>query len=185
MDASLRAAVHRLLLRDGYAGVSVERVAATAGVAKTTLYRRWPSKAEMVFALVVHADTVTPPADTGTLHGDLEALTEHVVGLLAAPAARQAFPGMIADLRADPVLAARFQQTVITIQRELVGRLLERAHDRGELALVPDPADVHAQLLGTVFAWLYLMEDTVPTDLAGRISTALMATIRAGVGDSR
>jgi AcrR family transcriptional regulator len=157
--------------------MTVEQVAATAGVAKATVYRRWASKAELVFELVLHGNALQPPGDTGTLEGDLLALTRHVITLLTAPPARQAIPGLLADLRADPLLAERFQRTFIDAERQLVRRLLTRAVERGELTSTTDPVDVHAQLLGTVFAWVHLAADRPPAGLADRITRALLATI--------
>jgi AcrR family transcriptional regulator len=53
-DARITATVLAHLDRYGYAGLTIERVAADSGVAKTTIYRRWASKAEMVFDLALH-----------------------------------------------------------------------------------------------------------------------------------
>lgn len=168
----------RLLDDRGYAAMSVEHVASTAQVAKSAIYRRWASKAEMVFALVVHGDAIEPPADQGTLAADLEALSEHVLKLLSAPAAREALPGLLADLRGDPRLADRFQALFVEAERRLVTALLERAVLRGEFKHVPDVVDAHAQLLGTAFAWVFLLADAPPPDLARRISTSVLATLQ-------
>lgn len=151
----------------------------SAGVAKATIYRRWASKAEMVFGIVVHGETIETPAVTGALAGDLAALVRRVVTLLSAPAARQALPGLLADLRRDPLLAERFQATVIQSQREVVAAILQRAVARGELGGQPDAAAVHAQLLGTVFGWLHLMFSDPPDDLAEQVTDALLAALQA------
>ncbi len=181
VEAGIADAVHQLLAERGYAGTSIEQIAVTAGVAKTTVYRRWASKAELVFEVVVHGRVVEPPSDTGTLDGDLTALTTHVVALLSAASAREAVPGLLADLRADPTLAARFEDIFIEAERQLVSRLLLRAVERGELVKAPDPRDVHAQLLGTVFAWVHLVADPQP-DVVRRVSAALSTTVRHGAG---
>ena len=61
VDKSIRDAARRLLLDEGYAAVTVERVAKEAQVSKTTIYRRWPSKADLVFDLVVLLTWASPP----------------------------------------------------------------------------------------------------------------------------
>lgn len=180
VDAAVSRAVLDLLERVGYAAMSVEQVAVRAGVAKATVYRRWASKAEMVFGIVVHGEAIEPPADSGALAGDLRALVGHVVTLLSAPAARRALPGLLADLQRDPMLAERFQATVVQAQRAVVTRVLERAVARGEMNGRPDAPAVHAQLLGTVFAWLHLVSGAPPDDLADQITEALLAVLRAG-----
>lgn len=171
-------AVVQLLADRGYAAMSMERVASTARVAKTAVYRRWSSKAEMVFAIVIHGEAIEPPVDHGTLAADLGALTERVVGLLSTPAARHALPGLLADLHGDPLLAKRFQASFIQEERRLVETLLDRAVRRGELAAQPDPDDVHAQVLGTAFARVFLLAGDPPADLASRISSSVLTTLQ-------
>lgn len=158
--------------------MSIEQVASAAKVAKTAIYRRWASKAEMVFALAIHGEAIDPPVDQGGLAEDLQVLSERVVALLSTPAAREALPGLLADLRADPPLAKRFHASFIEADRQLVEVLLKRAVERRELVDQPDPADVHAHLLGTVFAWIFLLGGDPPADLATRVSTSVLATLQ-------
>lgn len=178
VDEAVSQAVCRLLRDRGYAAMSIEQVAATAKVAKTAIYRRWASKAEMVFALVIHSEAIEGPADQGSLVEDVRVLSERVVALLSTPEARQALPGLLADLRGDALLATRFHVSFIEEERRLVEALLNRAVRRGELVRAPDPADVHAQLLGTVFAWIFLLAEEPPPELASRISTSVLATLQ-------
>lgn len=177
IDVAVSQAVHHLLATRGYSALSIEQVARAAGVGKAAIYRRWASKAEMVFALVVHDAAIEAPADQGSLAGDLRVLTERVVAVLSAPAARHCLPGLLADLHDDPALAARFKASFIGAERRLVQTLLKRATARGELSGQPDPADVHAQLLGTAFTWIVLVNDEPPPDLARRIASAVLATL--------
>lgn len=175
IDEAVSRAVLALLRDRGYAALSIEQVASAAGVAKTAIYRRWASKPEMVFALAVHGEAIKPPADQGSLDEDLGALTERVVALLSAPAARQALPGLLTDLRENPVLAQRFHESFIDAERRLIEALLDRAVHRGELARMPQAPDVHAQLLGMAFAWIFLMAEEPPADLPNRIATSVQA----------
>ncbi len=180
VDAAVSQAVHELLASKGYPALSIEQVARAAKVGKAAIYRRWASKAEMVFALVVHEEAIQAPFDHGSLVDDLCVLAEHVIELLSAPAGRQALPGLLADLHGDARLAARFHASFIDAERRLVASLLERAAARGELVTRPDPADVHAQLLGTAFTWIFLVADEPPPDLAARIAAAVFATLTKG-----
>ena len=75
-DERLASTVAGQVREHGYARLTIEKVAAASGVAKTTIYRRWASKAEMVFDLVVHRADQAPPINTGTLAGDVKALTD-------------------------------------------------------------------------------------------------------------
>ncbi len=59
------------LVRDGYAGLGIERIVNAVGCGKSALYRRYPDKAELVAATVIDAVGTTTEPDTGTLRGDL------------------------------------------------------------------------------------------------------------------
>lgn len=166
--------VRALLTHEGYAAVNVERVSRESGVAKTAIYRRWDAKAAMVFETVVHGREIAPPADCGTLAGDLAALVEHVVRLLSTPLARAAVPGLLADIGSDDDLRQQFHHTLIEPELRVVEQILARGRERGEVAPDVRAKDVHAQLLGTVFAWVYLVERHTPHDLATRITRALL-----------
>lgn len=178
IDDEVRAAVRELVEQQGYQAMTIERVAARAGVAKTVIYRRWRSKAEMVFDLVVHGRSVEPPADTGSLAGDLRALVSHVLALLTGPAVRGALPGLLADLRSDSALGERFRTTVIDAERSVVERILTRARGRGEIGGDVSAAQVHAQLLGTVFAWVHLIDGDLPPTLVDDVAAALLASVK-------
>src|SRR5215204_2795792 len=90
---ALRGAVRGMLEELGYQALTIEGVATRSGVAKTSIYRRWPSKAEMVFDLMLHSSDELPPLeDRGSLAGDIEALAARIVGLVAGPLGRRIFP---------------------------------------------------------------------------------------------
>ncbi len=176
-DAALTLAVRELLRTIGYPSMSIEAVAVKAGVGKATIYRRWTSKAEMVFALVIHDTQIELPAHSRSLPQDVSALVTHVVRLLTEPSARAALPGLLADVADDPALADRFHATFIQPQRELVAALLKTATDRGELVRVPDAKAVHARILGAVFTPLFLLAEPPPDDLSARVTTEILTSL--------
>jgi AcrR family transcriptional regulator len=148
---ALRGAVRELLDELGYQALTIEGVAARSGVAKTSIYRRWPSKAEMVFDLLLHAsDTLPPLDDRGSLAGDVDSLAGRIVALVAGPLGRRIFPGLIGDAAGDPALMERFRTTIVLDGRREIARLLERSVRRGELADTEAVADLQAALLGAV-----------------------------------
>jgi AcrR family transcriptional regulator len=170
VDDALRQATRELLAEVGYAALSVEGVAARAGVGKAAVYRRFRSKAELVFASAVHGPDLPPPRDTGTLRGDLAVLAEGILGSLTTPVSAEAVPGLLADLAKQPEIARRFQATFIQHEQVRVETILERARSRGELRESPDPALVHALLLGPLFAWLFLLRRPPARDLGERLA---------------
>src|SRR5215469_14244661 len=86
-----------ILRREGYAGLTMERAAAESGVAKTTLYRHWPTKAALCMDLYldVAARELQDP-DPGDLASDLRYIVDTVVHLQTRTVAGQAFIGLIA-----------------------------------------------------------------------------------------
>lgn len=158
-----------MLVEVGYSKLTMEAVAARAGVGKATLYRRYGSKVELVFANAIHPSTLRS-VDTGSLRGDLALLGERIVADLGAPAAAAAIPVLLADLAREPQLREHFHTVFIASERTLIAGLLNRARARGELAQAADPDLVHALLLGSIFAAVFLLDLSPTDDLAQRLS---------------
>jgi len=177
VDQDVAEATCALLGDVGYARLTIEAVAARARVGKAAIYRRWASKADLVFASAVHPLDLSPPSDTGALQGDLTALVEDIIACLASPAAAEGVPGLLGDLSHDPELANRFRTTFIEQERATVAIILERAIKRGELSEWPDPDLVHSLLLGSVFSWLFLQRKRPTRDLAVQIGDSVVRAL--------
>jgi AcrR family transcriptional regulator len=95
VEAAVLEAVLDLLVEGGYDAVSFQRVAARAGVGQPTVYRRWPTKPELVEAAVFSLEGWHPPRRTGRLRKDLRALAIQLVDGLLQPAVRAALPGLV------------------------------------------------------------------------------------------
>src|SRR5258705_12814249 len=92
-----------ILGRDGYTGLTMERVASESGVAKTTLYRHWPTKAALCMDLYLEeAGRELRDPDTGDIAADLKALVNGVVRLQTNTVAGPAFLGLIAEAQINP-----------------------------------------------------------------------------------
>ena len=138
LESAILDAVLAELTEVGYARLSVERVAERAGASKASLYRRWPSKVELVMDAVYHVfpQSGSPP-DTGSLRGDLIAMMTAVADQLAGPAG-QALSGILSDALADPDQARRVRSYARGTSQEAVREIVRRAVARGEV----DPAAV-------------------------------------------
>lgn len=131
---SILVATLKLLAEHGYAGLSIEGVAAEAGVGKTTIYRRWENKGELV------ADAIAllrpPPGtvpDTGTFVGDLDALSAAQRARLGSTPVPRIVPRLLADTADDPVLHALVLERAVGPIRAVVREIVDRAVERGEL----------------------------------------------------
>src|SRR5690348_16443209 len=96
LTEAIRDAVLEELAAHGYGRLSIEGVARRAGVGKTTIYRRWSSKLQMVIDVVsaVAVQGMAPP-DTGSLRGDLRAMLTVASAALRHPLARQIVPDLL------------------------------------------------------------------------------------------
>ncbi|MER7077535.1 transcriptional regulator, TetR family [Saccharopolyspora kobensis] len=127
------------LADSGYAGLTMERVAERARTGKASLYRRWPSRMELVLAAVYN--TWPEPAevvDTGTLRGDLLAMLRRSAEALAGPVG-EAMRGLLGDVLSDRGRTVQLRQLSQERGRRTVEEIVRRAAERGEVE-APIPA---------------------------------------------
>ncbi|WP_083999270.1 TetR/AcrR family transcriptional regulator [Actinomadura kijaniata] len=184
MDHKILQTTRELIEEVGYQALTVDQVAARAGVGKAAIYRRYASKAEMAFAATAHGQWPPPLADTGSLHGDLLALVRTFHAPMAAPAARHLVPALISELAGSPELDARFQDTFLAAEQSGFAEIIERAVARGDLPGPVDPAIAHLLLLGPLATALYIHNVPVDDAMLADLATAAAAGI-AALADQR
>jgi AcrR family transcriptional regulator len=141
-QAILRAATG-LLAERGLPGMSIEEVAARAGVGKATVYRRWPSRGVLALdSFLADFGGLQRLADTGSLRGDLRGALRGWVHAVTQTPAGPMLASLIAEAQRDPALAAAWRARVLEPIRERHRGMLERAVARGDL-----PADVDYDVL--------------------------------------
>jgi AcrR family transcriptional regulator len=159
-EAILQAALE-LLTESGYDRLSIESVAARSGVAKTTIYRRWPDKASLIAAAVA-ARAVPPRAAPGS--GDLRSTMLGVVADLARQMEGQdlgIFSAVFAARRTDPSLAEGLRR-IMRQDEATMTALLPLAAARSGLVLRPDFARVFADLVPAVLLHHVLISHDLP-----------------------
>ena len=134
-DRAILAAAVELLAERGLAAMSIEEVAARAGVGKTTIYRRWPSKGLLALDAFVNSfREEQPQPDTGTLRGDmLSALHAWVRAVTQTPMGPM-LTGLIAEAQHDTELRGAWRDRVLEPLRTQHRIMLDRAIARGEIA---------------------------------------------------
>lgn len=180
VDHAIASATRELLAERGYAKLTVDAVAARAGVGKAAIYRRFDTKQEMIFAASVHDMEEAPPPDAGSLQGDLESVCATIGAQLAA-APPDVLHGLLADVHGDTALGAKFTATFIQRERFVIETVLARAVERGELAAAPDAAIVHSMLTGPVFFWLLILtgdHERLP-ELTAQVADSVAASLVA------
>lgn len=184
-DQAILEATLGILQEQGYRGVTIEGVAASAGVGRPTIYRRWPSKPAIVVAALVGSDRLAlPAADTGSLRRDLIAVQRHQVELMNAPDARRVTAGLIADLADDPELADTYVSQYLAPRRATVWQVLQRGVDRGELDADADFAFVYDLLVGPLFMRAVVWGQRLTPDAAERTADVILAAFAASPGRS-
>ncbi len=133
-DRAILAAAGELLVERGLAAMSIEEVAARAGVGKATIYRRWPSKGLLALdAFVMSFSAEQPIPDTGSLRDDLLfALRTWVRAVTTSPGGRLLAP-LIGEAQQDPELHAAWRERVLEPLRARHRIMLENAVARGEI----------------------------------------------------
>ena len=134
-DRAILTAAVDLLAERGLAAMSIEEVAARAGVGKTTIYRRWPSKGLLALdAFVASFREEQPQPDTGSLRGDLLSALHAWVRAVTQTPMGPMLTGLIAEAQHDPELRGAWRDRVLEPLRTQHRIMLDRAIARGEIA---------------------------------------------------
>jgi AcrR family transcriptional regulator len=114
--------------------LSMEAIAEQAGVGKTTIYRRWPSKEDVIKEALTQFREEQPLPDTGALRGDLLAITQQAQDLFRRyPLMATMTARLIAEIKSKPQIYQAFYEKLIAPRREQFHVLVERAKSRGEI----------------------------------------------------
>ena len=175
LNDAILTATRELLIDVGYAGLSMEAVAARARVGKPTLYLRYPTKAVLVFEAVFGKTKTLDMPDTGDLLADLGEACDWGVAEFAAPEARAALPGLLAEIAVNPKLAHLVRTAVIEPEYARVHALLERAQGRGEIRADADLPLVIDAFIGAALARATILDHPVDHDF-GRQLVDLIVT---------
>ena len=149
-QAAVLAATYELLTESGLGGVTVDAVSARSGVAKTTIYRHWPTRSALLVDACSKLGTNREAPDTGSLAGDMMALATDLAERLRTARWPAVLPSIIDAGERDPELArlyANLHAQLISAFRAVI----ERGQERGELSAARDPAAVIAAVLGPLF----------------------------------
>jgi AcrR family transcriptional regulator len=133
-EQAITAAAREVLADKGVARMSMEHVAAKAGVAKSTLYRRWPSKVELAVHAVAATFDEIEIEDRGSLAADMRAGIGEAARLLRDPSTGGAYAALLAESARDPDgVGQRVRESLSTRLHALVATSVERSIERGEI----------------------------------------------------
>ncbi|MGW3955004.1 TetR/AcrR family transcriptional regulator [Streptomyces sp. NPDC004752] len=139
-DTAILAATRQALVELGWSKLTLSDVATRAGVAKTTLYRRWAGKNELVVDAVAELFDELELPDRGSLAADIEGVVLQFAAILARPEARSGLMAVVAESTRDEALRERIRGSIVDRQKRLVRQGRTLAQGRGELPSETDPA---------------------------------------------
>lgn len=147
----------------GYAGLSVEGIAARSGTGKQTIYRWWPSKADVLLeGLAAKAELHIPIPDEGSWVADLRAFLAASFTLGRRPEVVDVLRAMMAEAQINPAFGDRFREGFLLRRRAALGVLVDRAVARGELPPDLRPGTVADIVFGLI--WYRVLATQEPAD---------------------
>jgi len=186
-DTAILAATRAALVELGWSKLTLGDVATRAGVAKTTLYRRWPGKNELVVDAVAELFDELRLPDRGSLAADIEGVVLQFATLLEQPATKTALMAVVSEATQGPALRERIREAIVDRQKRLVVEGRRRAQERGEIP--PDDGDPTPQvdlifdmIAGAVVHRTIVSCEPVDADWATRFTTVLLDGLTAAAG---
>jgi len=173
-QAILTAALE-LVAKTGYARLTIEGIAARARVGKQTIYRWWPSKADLLLeAGAAKADFSVPVSDDhGSYGADLRAFLQASYLLSNRPEIANLLRSLMAEAQINPAFGVRFRELFLERRREALFVITDRARQRGDLPGRPDPGVVADIVFGTI--WYRVLATRQPFDT--RLADDLVALL--------
>lgn len=177
---ALTRAFFREWARAGYSGLSLERVARSAGVGKAALYRRWPEKAVMASDLLSRVGlTITDVGEQDSLEGDLKAVLLALRKVLRHPLVKRIITDLHAEIERTPALE-RAIRPFQHARRARIDALIDRAIGRGEVLASVD-RETAADLIAAPLYWrLAVLGGRSDRDHIARLTRMLASALRAG-----
>lgn len=170
--AQILQAAGELLLEDGMAAFTIERVASRAGASRMTIYKWWPSRGAL--ALEGYFTVVRPILDfpdTGDIRADLTAQIRAFTHLLNDTSAGRIVAELIGAAQTDPDLATAFRTQYALPRRHLAVEAITRGVERGQLRDDIDPEVIDNQLWGACYHRLLVYHEPLTDDFAKHSST--------------
>ena len=145
------AVTHQMMSETGLSGVSIDEVSKRSGVAKTTIYRHWPSRADLLLEACSKLGSKWEAPDTGSLRGDVETLAMALASFLRTAQAAKIIPSIVDAAEHDPKIAKLLHVHVHAGIMAPLYEVIERAQKKGEIGRSQDASHLIASIVGPLF----------------------------------
>lgn len=176
ISSALLASAEKIMLAEGYSGLSVDRVVTDAGTTRPTFYKRYPSVSQLAFEVIDNAFDADEVASTGTLSGDLLELQRQNIVMMGSSLMRLNLPGLLEAARVDDTISQLYQERILDPRRRRVVWAIESARARGEIESTEVEGDLVFDLLFGPLLARVLLPPNRPLDDALAHATAAIAT---------
>src|SRR5450432_3464909 len=166
--AAVLGATSQLLFERGFGGATVDEISRRSGVAKTTIYRHWPTRTDLLRHACSSLSTPLDTPDTGSLAADMTALMIHLASLLRTAKWTSVLPSIIDAAERDPEIAGMYSKLQQAYSAPFA-TLIQRAMRKGELPGDTDAAMLIAALTGPLFYRRWFSREPLTDDFAKQI----------------
>jgi AcrR family transcriptional regulator len=167
-----------VLAADGYAGLTMAAVIARAGVSSATLYRRWQTKHDLVAAAIASLHHEIVDIDNGSLESDIAALVRSVAEAMAVR--RDDVSEQVAlAVRHNPEFSAALREKFLLPRLAVLGRILDRARQRGELGSGLSATVAMSFVSGPLHHRVYVLGEPLTAPFQRSTVTAALAALAA------
>jgi AcrR family transcriptional regulator len=163
VDSAVRDAARSLLVDVGYTNTTMQAIAALAGVGLPTIYRRWPSKAELIEHAVLTSQRRREVDPDGDFFEELRLFVRGVIRVICDPVTMAAMPGLLQDLQGDKAVRERYGAAFAPSMRPF-DELVQKARTDGIIGEDVTTGDINRLVTGAaLFSMLQPTPDRLPT----------------------
>jgi AcrR family transcriptional regulator len=173
-QAILRSTLKLLRQEGGFPDLSIEAIAADAGVGKATVYRWWPNKAALVAdAFASSAEEELQFPNTGSVHKDMSLQMRRLIRVFRSERGK-VVAALLAGGQSDPELIEAFRERFLWPRRKQAYKTLQRGIDRGELARNSNLDLILDSLYGPIYLRFLIRHDELRDDFADQICSVVL-----------
>jgi AcrR family transcriptional regulator len=173
-SAAVLAATAQLLFERGFGGATVDEISRRSGVAKTTIYRHWPTRTDLLRDACSTLGTPMDAPDAGSFKADVTALMTHLAHLLRSAKWTSVLPSIIDAAERDPAIADMYSKLQQGYSQPFE-TIIQRALRRGELPANTDVAMLIAALTGPLFYRRWFSREPLTDDFANQIARHVLS----------